>query len=145
MDEINIKNAHFIEITTIRDGYDGVISVADELKSIPFAIKRVYYIYNLINHAFVMRGKHAHKKLEQVIFCINGSCHISLNDGANKKDIELTQPQRGIYIGPRVWHVMDNFCNNCILLVFASDYFEEADYIRGFDDFLHYIDSPPQK
>jgi hypothetical protein len=136
MDRLIVTNTRFIEITTIRDGFDGIISVADEMKNIPFAIKRVYYIYNLINHEMVMRGKHAHKSLEQVLFCVNGGCSVLLDDGVNKQEIDLTRPDVGVYVGPGVWHIMRHFINNPILVVVASDYFNEADYIRNYNDFL---------
>ena len=139
MEEIIVHHAKWITIPEIKDGFDGIISVVEEAKTIPFNIKRVYYIYNLMNHSRVLRGKHAHKKLEQVLFCINGSCDIVLNDGENVQVIGLSDPHIGIYLGPRLWHVMHNFRNNCILLAFASDYFKESDYIRKFDSFLQYI------
>jgi dTDP-4-dehydrorhamnose 3,5-epimerase-like enzyme len=142
MEEIFIKNAGWVKTSTIEDGFDGTLSVAEESHSIPFKIKRVYYIYNLMCHQLVLRGKHAHKKLEQVLFCINGSCDIILNDGANIQKVELSKPSCGLYIGPRLWHVMHNFRNNCILLVFASDYFDEKDYIRNFEEFLKFVKLP---
>jgi dTDP-4-dehydrorhamnose 3,5-epimerase-like enzyme len=141
MDDITVKNSRWVQISAIKDGFDGTISVAESLKNIPFKIKRVYYIYNLVYHTNVLRGKHAHKKLQQVLFCINGSCSISLNDGTKKQEIELTEPSTGIYLGPCVWSTQYNFRNNCILLVFASDFFNEEDYIRDFNEFLRYSKS----
>jgi dTDP-4-dehydrorhamnose 3,5-epimerase-like enzyme len=143
MRDFIIKNSWWLPVPAIKDGYDGTISVAEALKSIPFEIKRVYYIYNLLHHDNVMRGKHAHKKLQQVLFCINGSCTVSLNDGIQQQEIELTDPSRGIYIGPCVWNTLANFRNNCILLVIASDFFSEKDYIRDFNEFLRHIKSHP--
>ncbi|MBN2037182.1 MAG: FdtA/QdtA family cupin domain-containing protein [Chitinispirillaceae bacterium] len=142
MEEIIVRNCAWITIPRIKDGFDGVISVVEEARAIPFSIRRVYYIYNLMNHDRVLRGKHAHKKLRQVLFCINGSCDIILNDGKNVQVVELCEPHIGLYVGNRLWHVMHNFRNNCILLVFASEYFKESDYIRDFDAFLKYVSSP---
>lgn len=139
MDKITVKNAHWVEIQTIQDGYDGVISVAEAMKNIPFEIKRLYYINNLIHHDQVMRGKHSHKKLQQVLFCINGSCTILLDDGSEKQEVILNTPHRGIYLGIRLWHELYDFKNNCILLVLASDYYDEQDYIRNYDEFIEYI------
>jgi len=138
MEKITVRNAKWIRIPEIKDGFDGSISVAEEAKNIPFKIKRVYYIYNLMNHSKVLRGKHAHKKLEQVLFCINGSCTFILNDGKKVQKVVLNEPSTGLYLGPRLWHVMCNFRNNCILLAFASEFFKESDYIRDFDKFLQY-------
>jgi hypothetical protein len=137
--ELRVYHARWIEIPEIVDGKDGILSVAEEQKNIPFNIKRVYYIYNLLNHHDVQRGKHAHKALEQVLFCINGSCRITLHDGLETQEVVLSRPNVGLYIGPSMWHVMHSFENNCILLVLASDYFNEEDYIRNYDDYLEHL------
>ena len=141
MDAITVNNSKWLQLSAIKDGFDGTISVAETQRNIPFEIKRVYYIYNLVYHDNVLRGKHAHKKLQQALFCINGSCNVSLNDGTKKQVVELTEPNTGIYLGPCLWSTQYNFRNNCILLVFASDFFSEEDYIRDFNDFLLYCKS----
>jgi dTDP-4-dehydrorhamnose 3,5-epimerase-like enzyme len=92
-----------------------------------------------MNHESIKRGKHAHKTLEQVLFCIHGSCALTLNDGNTAQTVELSEPNTGLYIGPRLWHIMSDFRNNCILLAVASDYFNEDDYIRNFDHFREHL------
>jgi dTDP-4-dehydrorhamnose 3,5-epimerase-like enzyme len=139
MIEIIVKNSKLITLQRIDDGIDGSISVAENFKQIPFAVKRVYYIYNLMNRDAI-RGKHAHKKLEQVLFCISGSCNIGLDDGMNHQDITLDTPNTGVYLGVELWHTMKNFSENCILLVLASDVYHEDDYIRDYNEFKKYID-----
>lgn len=141
MSEIIVRNSKLITLPRIDDGIDGSISVAENFNHIPFAVKRVYYIYNLINHDAI-RGKHAHKKLEQVLFCINGSCDIGLDDGTLSQDITLNTPNTGIYLGVELWHTMKNFSDNCILLVLASDFYKKEDYIRDYDEFKNYINQP---
>lgn len=136
--EIIVKNSKLIELQTIVDGIDGIISVAENFNHIPFEIKRVYYIYSLTNPDAI-RGKHAHKQLEQVLFCINGSCEIGLDDGTNRQTVVLDKPNVGIYLGVELWHTMDKFSDNCILLVIASDIYKESDYIRNYDEFIRYI------
>ena len=136
MQKIETKNSKWINLTKIIDGFDGILSVAEKSTHIPFDIKRVYYIYNLINHENVIRGKHAHKEIEQVLFCINGSCKILLDDGTSKQEIKLDIPNVGVFIGTNLWHMMYDFQNNCILLVFASDTYKESDYIRDYNSFL---------
>jgi len=136
--DIMVKNSKYIELQTIVDGIDGVISVAENFNQIPFEIKRVYYIYNL-NNPDAIRGKHAHKQLQQVLFCINGSCGIGLDDGTNRQNIILDKPNVGIYLGAELWHTMNKFSPNCILLVMASDVYKENDYIRNYDEFIHYL------
>jgi dTDP-4-dehydrorhamnose 3,5-epimerase-like enzyme len=137
-DEIIVKNSGFIKLKTIVDSPDGTISVAENLERVPFEIKRVYYIYNL-NNPNAIRGKHAHKELKQVLFCLNGSCEIGLDDGTNKQTIVLDKPDVGIYLGVELWHTMNNFTGNCILLVLASDVYKESDYIRDYDAFIRFI------
>jgi mannose-6-phosphate isomerase-like protein (cupin superfamily) len=136
---LQVKNTRWIEIPEIIDGKDGILSVAEEHKNIPFSIKRVYYIYGLELRGHIQRGKHAHKTLEQILFCINGSCKVTLHDGSETQEISLCRPNAGIYLGRRVWHVMHAFENNCILLVLASDLFSEEDYIRNYDDYLEHL------
>jgi dTDP-4-dehydrorhamnose 3,5-epimerase-like enzyme len=136
--EIIVKNSKLIELQTIVDGIDGIISVAENFNQIPFEIKRVYYIYDL-NNPDAIRGKHAHKKLEQVLFCINGSCEIGIDDGTKQQTVVLDKPHVGIYLGVELWHTMDKFSHNCILLVIASDIYKESDYLRSYDEFIHYI------
>jgi hypothetical protein len=137
--EIHVNHCRWIEIPEIIDGADGNLCVAEEHKAIPFVTRRVYYIYNLLADKQIQRGQHAHKTLEQVMFCINGSCHVTLHDGHATQDVLLCQPNRGLYIGPRLWHSMQRFEDNCILLILASKLFNEDDYIRNYDDYLDYI------
>jgi len=137
--DLSVKNARLIKLQTVLDGFDGILSIAEIQRDIPFEVRRVYYIYNLIKHKDVMRGKHAHKKLEQMLFCVNGSCVIELDDGENKQEILLNSPNVGIYVGTKLWHTMKNFQNNCILLVLASDVYKESDYIRDYEEFVKYI------
>lgn len=135
---IIVKNSGWITLPRIEDGIDGTISVAENMKHIPFEIKRVYYIYNLLNREAI-RGKHAHKKLQQALFCINGSCEIGLDDGSNQQNILLNTPDKGIFLGNELWHTMKNFHANCTLLVLASELYNETDYIRNYEEFLKYI------
>ena len=132
------KNCSYIQLPKIVDGIDGCISVAESHKHVPFAIKRVYYIYNLGNENAI-RGKHAHKTLEQVLFCVSGGFLLTLDDGINKQEVFLDQPDKGVYLGTYLWHTMTKFSKNCVLLVLASDFFSEADYIRDYDQFLEII------
>ncbi len=133
-----IKDFKKITLCQIIDSHDGKISVAESSKNIPFQIKRVYYIYDFDSDKSV-RGYHAHKNLEQVLFCISGSFTLKLDDGFNIYEEDINEPHIGIFIGKYVWHTMHNFSDDCVILVFASDYFNESDYIRDYDDFLSII------
>jgi dTDP-4-dehydrorhamnose 3,5-epimerase-like enzyme len=133
-----MQNCFPINLPIIIDGSDGKISVADSLQNIPFEIKRVYYIYDLQN-LNAIRGKHAHKELEQVIFCINGSFRLGLDDGVDKEELVINRRNQGIFLGRGLWHTMTAFSKDCVLLVLASDHYKESDYIRDYDEFLKFI------
>ena len=115
----------------------GVLIALEENKNIPFKIKRVYYIFDTKDG--VIRGFHAHKNLEQVLICINGSCEILLDDGKEKSIIKLENRNEGLFIEKMVWREMFNFSADCVLMVLASDYYDEKDYIRDYNDFKNYL------
>ena len=85
------------------------------------------------------RGFHAHKKLQQMAICLNGSCSIILDNGKERKTIELSKPNEGLFIDPMIWHEIHNIATNTVVLVLASDYYDESDYIRVYDDFLKLV------
>jgi len=136
--EIKVKNSGIIKLQYHDDYPDGILTIGESQKSVPFEIKRVYYINNLYNPNAI-RGKHAHKKLEQIIFCVNGAFLLHLDDGNTKQDILINDPYIGIRLGPFLWHTMSNFSKDCVILVFANDYYDENDYIRNYEDFLKYV------
>lgn len=106
-------------------------------KDITFDIKRVYYMYDTTKD--VIRGKHAHKSLEQILICTSGSCKIMLDDGKEKKTVLLNNPRKGLYIGNAVWREMSDFSNDAVLMVLASNYYDEGDYIRDYNEFLKFV------
>ena len=112
----------------------GQLIAFEEFKDIPFRIKRVYYMYDTA--AGVVRGKHAHKNLEQILVCIYGSCKVLFDDGHEKKIIHLEKPYEGLYMPPCVWGEQFDFAPDTVLLVFASELYDESDYIRDYDEFL---------
>ena len=131
---IKVKNCKYITLPQIKDGIDGCLTIAEQNINIPFNIKRVYYIHSLENKKAI-RGKHAHKELEQVLFCINGSFKMCLDDGSIKQEIKLNKPNIGLFLGINLWHTMTDFSDDCVLLVFASDLYKEKDYVRNYDEF----------
>lgn len=116
----------------------GCLTVVESTKSIPFEIKRVYYLTNLSPD--LPRGFHAHKELEQVAVCISGSCKVLLDNGQEKQWVTLDSPSKAIRIEPMVWHEMQEFSDDCVFLVFASEFYSESDYMRNYNDFLRSID-----
>lgn len=135
---IIVKNSGYIELKKIHDDRDGNLIIMEGNKDIPFQLKRIYYINNLEN-SISTRGLHAHKELEQVIFCINGSFTLGLDDGFQSQKIHMKKDNVGIILGKMLWHTMEDFSSGCILLVVASDYYDESDYIRNYDEFLKLV------
>lgn len=103
-------------------------------KTVPFAIKRVYYIFG--TKEGVARGFHAHKNLKQIAVCVTGKCRMILDDGKAKQEVWLDSPTKGLFIDDLVWREMYDFSEDCVLLVLASEHYDEADYIRDYDHFL---------
>jgi dTDP-4-dehydrorhamnose 3,5-epimerase-like enzyme len=136
--KIKVKNSGMIKAQFFNDFPDGNLVIAEEFKSVPFNIKRVYFINNLFNKKS-RRGFHAHKKLEQIIFCVNGHFTLMLDDGKNKQKILMNDPYYGVRLGPKLWHTMTKFSSDCVILVLANDFYKESDYIRNYDNFLTYI------
>lgn len=112
----------------------GQLVALEEFKDIPFEIKRVYYMYD--TGEGVHRGFHAHRSLEQILICIHGSCKVLLDNGTEKKVISLEKPYEGLYIANDMWREMYDFSSDAVLLVLASDFYKEEDYIRDYDVFL---------
>lgn len=136
--KIKVKNSGIVKLQFFNDFPDGNLVIGEAKKNVPFNIKRIYFINNLFNSK-IIRGKHAHKTLEQVIFCINGSFVLSLDDGVDKQRITLDNSCYGVRLCPGLWHTMTMFSKDCVILVLASDYFRENDYIRDYDEFLEFV------
>lgn len=116
----------------------GQLVSLEEFKDIPFQIKRVYFMYE--TEKGVVRGKHAHKNLEQILVCIHGSCKIRLDNGREKKVVPLEKPYEGLYVANDMWREMFDFSSDAVLLVFASEVYDESDYIRDYDEFLKFVE-----
>ena len=121
----------------------GQLVALEELKDIPFKVKRVYYMYDTVPN--VVRGHHAHKKLEQILICIHGQCKIKLDNGKETKVVPLEKPYEGLYIANNIWREMYDFSHDAVLLVLASELYDEADYIRDYDEFLEFIEDNTSK
>ncbi len=121
----------------------GQLVALEEYQDIPFQIRRVYYMYDTKED--VRRGFHAHKSLEQILVCIHGSCKILLDSGWEKKIVSLEKPYEGLYISNDMWREMFDFSPDAVLLVLASDYYREEDYIRSYDEFLAFIKKKEDK
>lgn len=115
----------------------GQLVAIEELKDIPFKVKRVYYMYDITDG--VARGFHAHKHLEQILICVHGSCKVKLDDGFEKSEVLLDNPYSGLYVANNIWREMYEFSPEAVLLVLASELYDEADYIRNYEDFIEFI------
>lgn len=112
----------------------GILVSLESFRNIPFEIKRVYYIYN--TKTGVSRGFHAHKNLQQMLVCLSGACEVMLDNGNNKLVYQLNKQHQGLFVDKMIWREMHNFSENCVLLVLASDYYMEEDYIRDYNTFI---------
>lgn len=106
-------------------------------KTVPFAIKRVYYIFG--TKQGVARGFHAHKNLKQIAVCVTGKCRMILDDGKTRQEAWLDSPTKGLFIDDLVWREMHDFSEDCVLLVLASEHYDEADYIRDYGEYLKQV------
>ena len=127
----SIKDVKLIEVPKIHD-VRGNLSVIEN-NTIPYEIKRVYYLYDVPSDA--QRGGHAHVYLKQFLVALSGSFDVVLKDGENIKKITLNKPNFGLLIENGIWRELENFSSGSVCLVLASEVFIEADYIRDFDEF----------
>lgn len=127
----SIKDVKLIEVPKIHD-VRGNLSVIEN-NTIPYEIKRVYYLYDVPSDA--QRGGHAHISLKQFLVALSGSFDVVLKDGENIKKITLNKPNFGLLIENGIWRELENFSSGSVCLVLASEVFIEADYIRDFDEF----------
>lgn len=129
-------NYHLVSMHVFGDERGKLVSLEGN-RNVPFAIKRVYYIFDTIPDQ--VRGLHAHKNMEQIIVAMDGACQFILDDGKSRESVWLNRPDVGLYIGKNLWREMHNFSYGCKLMILASDYYDENEYIRDYDTFLREI------
>ncbi|OAA26746.1 hypothetical protein AT15_06260 [Kosmotoga arenicorallina S304] len=115
----------------------GSLVFFEAYRDIPFVFKRIYYIYGVMEG--ITRSHHAHKDLKQLLVCMYGAIEIVCYDGENKEYIVLNDPAKGLYIGPGKWHTMKWLKDDSVLLILASEYYDESDYIRDYDEFVRLV------
>ena len=133
---MSLSNCKILELPKIADRR-GNLTFIEENKHIPFAIKRVYYLYDVPGGE--ERGGHAHKQLQQFIIAASGSFDVILDDGSKRKRFHLNRSYYGLYICPMMWRELDNFSSGSVCLVLVSELYDEADYIRDYDLFQKLI------
>jgi len=130
---MSIEQCVIVDLPVIHDPR-GNLTFIESNRHIPFSIERVYYLYDVPGGA--ERGGHAHKELQQFIIAMSGSFDIIIDDGFDKRRIHLNRSYYGLYLCPMIWREIDNFSSGSVCMVLASNYYDEADYFRDYDEFL---------
>ena len=125
-----------IDFKTLGDERGSLIAI-EEGYNAPFDIKRIYYIFD--TKQGVERGFHAHINLKQIAIVVKGSCTFELDDGKKREEIKLDNPNQGLFIEGLIWREMKNFSSDCVLVVIASEQYDESDYIRDYEQFLKVV------
>ena len=134
MNHISLEDILVIDIPKIvaEDGNGNLSVIEKEL--LPYAIKRVYYLYDVPNNT--TRGGHSHKELQQFLIAVNGSFDVVLDNGKDRKTFCLNQPNKGLLIPNGIWRELENFSTGTVCLSLVSAEYDEGDYIREYEDFL---------
>jgi len=133
---MSIKDCRIVELPKVVD-HRGNLTFIEGGRHVPFAVKRVFYIYDVPTGE--SRGAHAHRNLHQCLICLSGSFDVSLDDGTSKDVQHLNRPWRGLYIPPLIWAREINFDPGTVCLVLTSDFYDESDNIRDYDLFLSLV------
>jgi len=112
----------------------GALIAIEEGYNTPFEIRRVYYLFD--TKEGIERGFHAHINLKQIAIAVKGSCTFVLDDGKQTEEIKIDNPNQGLFIEGLIWREMKDFSSDCILVVLASEHYDESDYIRDYDRFM---------
>ena len=130
---MTLDNCRLINLPKIEDNR-GNLTFIESGRQIPFDIKRAYYLYDVPGGA--TRAAHGHKALHQLMISMSGSFDVKLDDGRNKKIFHLNRSFIGLYIPPMIWRDMDNFSSGAVCMVLASEFYDESDYLRSYEDFI---------
>lgn len=136
MNESNIYNCTMIELDRHHSDRKGNITVVENHETVPFDVKRTYYLYDVPGGE--SRGGHAHKALSQLIVAASGSFTVMLDDGKVKRTFLLNRPYQGLYVVPGIWRTLDDFSSGAVCMVLASEGYSEEDYIRNYEEFIEY-------
>jgi hypothetical protein len=130
---MTLNDCKIVELPKITDPR-GNLTFVEGARHMPFEIKRVYYLYDVPGGA--ERGGHAHKELQQFIIAMSGSFDVVLDDGAQRKRFHLNRSYYGLYVCPMIWRELDNFSSGAVCLALASNWYEERDYYRDYQEYL---------
>lgn len=131
-----MREFYTFNLNIFTDNRGTLVSLLD-VDNIPFETKRIYYILDAKEG--VSRGKLAHKSLEQILVCINGSCKVLLDNGEEKNIVELDKYDKALYINKYIWREMYDFSSDCILVSLNNEYYDENEIIRDYNEFLEFF------
>lgn len=134
---MSLELCRVIDLPKISDPR-GNLTFIENGRQIPFDIQRVYYLYDVPGGA--ERGGHAHKGLTQLIVAMSGSFDVVLDDGGRRQRFHLNRSYQGLLVCPMIWRELDNFSSGSVCMVLASNFYDEADYYRDYDDFMRAIE-----
>ena len=132
----SVSDCTVIELDKHHSDRKGNLTVVEKNKTLPFDVKRVYYIYDVPGGE--SRGSHAHRSLKQLIVAASGSFRVTLDDGTTKRSFILNRPYQGLCVMPGMWRDLDDFSSGAVCMVLASDLYDADDYIRDYKEFLNY-------
>ena len=136
LQKCNVYDCTMIELDKHHSDRKGNLTVVENGKTLPFDVKRVYYLYDIPGGE--SRGAHAHRELSQLIIAVSGSFRVTLDDGTVKRSYILNRPYQGLYVKPGIWRDLDDFSAGAVCMVLASDVYKAEDYIRSYDDFMEF-------
>ena len=132
----SVYDCSVIELDRHHSDRKGNLSVVQNGVTVPFDVKRVYYLYDVPGGE--SRGAHAHRDLYQLIVAVSGSFRVTLDDGNVRRSFYLNRPYQGLFVKPGLWRDLDEFSSGAVCMVLASDVYSEEDYIRDYDEFLKF-------
>lgn len=133
---MTVDDCQLLELPKITD-HRGNLTFAEGGRHLPFPIERAFWIYDVPSGT--ARGAHAHRRLHQFIVCLSGGLDVELDDGRRQRTVHLARPWVGLHVPPMIWASEQNFDSNTVYLVFASERYDESDYIRSYDEFLRAV------
>lgn len=136
MAKYNVFDCSIIELDKHHEDRRGKLTVVENGITLPFDVKRVYYLYDIPGGEG--RGAHAHKDLEQLIVAASGSFTVILDDGTCKRSFMLNRPYQGLYVKPGLWRDLVDFSSGAVGMVLASEIYQKEDYIRDYQEFLDF-------
>jgi dTDP-4-dehydrorhamnose 3,5-epimerase-like enzyme len=136
MAKYSVFDCSMVELDKHHSDRKGNLTVVQNGETLPFDVKRVYYLYDVPGGE--SRGAHAHKDLEQLIIAASGSFRVTLDDGKCKRSFFLNRPYQGLYVKPGMWRDLEDFSSGAVCMVLASEVYQKEDYIRDYEEFLKF-------